>query len=164
MDDNTSFALATVSLEKAAEMAEELEFKNDYYLDEIQKLANEQDAMKHKLETENALRKCTEAMADMLDEENEELADALNTACDEADRLEVTRSMLQDEVRELNEALDKTLAKNRELENENMDLIHQLGFIIAEENEGRRSYTLFQIAVSIMIFLYGMAYGQYFRC
>jgi chromosome segregation ATPase len=160
-DNYTSFAMANASLERVGNMAEELEFKNEYYLNEIQKLADEQDTMKHKLEAENALRKCTEAM---LDEENEELTEALNTACDEADRLEVTRSVLQDEIRQLNETLDKTLAKNRELENENIDLIHQLGFIIAEENEGRRSYTLFQIAVSIMVFLYGMAYGQYFRC
>ncbi len=152
------------TLQKVEEYVEKAEFEKEYYLNEIQKLADEQDAMKHKLEAENALRKCTEAMTDMLDDENEELTGALNTACDEADRLEVTRSILQDEVRELNETLNKTRAKNRELEDENDDLIHQLGFIIAEENEGRRSYTLFQIAVSIMVFLYGMAYGQYFRC
>ena len=164
MDDHTSFAMANASLERVGEMADEIEFKSKYYLDEIQKLANEQDVMKQKLETENALRKCTEAMTDMLDEENDELTEALNTACDEADQLEVTRSVLQDEMRELNEALDKTLAKNRELENENMDLVNQLGFIIAEEKEARRSFTAFQIAVSVMIFLYGMAYGQYFRC
>jgi uncharacterized coiled-coil DUF342 family protein len=164
MDNHTSFAMANASLERVGEMADEIEFKSKYYLDEIQKLANEQDVMKQKLETENALRKCTEAMTDMLDEENDELTEALNTACDEADQLEVTRSVLQDEMRELNEALDKTLAKNRELENENMDLVNQLGFIIAEEKEARRSFTAFQIAVSVMIFLYGMAYGQYFRC
>jgi uncharacterized coiled-coil DUF342 family protein len=124
------------TLKNAEEYVEKAEFEKEYYLDEIQKLADEKDAMK----------------------------DELNTACDEADRLEVTRSALQDEVRELNEALDNTLAKNRELEDENEDLVNQLGFIIAEENQGRRSYTLLQIAVSIVVFLYGMAYGQYFRC
>lgn len=160
-DNYTSFAMANASLERVEEYVDKTEFEKEYYLNEIQKLADEQDAMKHKLETENALRKCTEAM---MDEENEELTEALNTACDEADQLEVTRSVLQDEVRELNETLNKTLAKNRDLEDENDDLIHQLGFIIAEEKEGRRSYTLFQIAVSIMVFLYGMAYGQYFHC
>ena len=152
------------ALNNVEEYVDKTEFEKEYYLNEIQKLADEQDAMKHTLEAENALRKCNEAMTDMLDEENEELTDALNTACDEADRLEVTRSVLQDEMRELNDTLNKTLAKNRELENDNDDLIHQLGFIIAEEKEARRSYTLFQIAVSIMVFLYGMAYGQYFRC
>ena len=160
-DNYTSFTMANASLERVEEYVDKTEFEKEYYLNEIQKLADEQDAMKHKLETENALRKCTEAM---MDEENEELTEALNTACDEADQLEVTRSVLQDEVRELNETLNKTLAKNRDLEDENDDLIHQLGFIIAEEKEGRRSYTLFQIAVSIMVFLYGMAYGQYFHC
>jgi uncharacterized coiled-coil DUF342 family protein len=135
-DNYTSFAMVNAALERVGNMAEELEFKNEYYLDEIQKLADQKDILK----------------------------DELNTACNEADRLEVTRSVLQDEVRELNEALDKTLAKNRELEDENEDLVNQLGFIIAEEKEARRSYTMFQIAVSIMVFLYGMAYGQYFRC
>lgn len=152
------------ALNNVEEYVDKTEFEKEYYLNEIQKLADEQDAMKQKLETENAFRKCTEAMTDMLDEENEGLTEALNTACDEADRLEVTRSVLQDELRQLNEVLDKTRAKNSELEDENMDLIHQLGVIIAEENQGRRSYTFLQIAVSIMVFLYGMAYGQYFRC
>lgn len=157
-DNYTSFTMANAALERVEEYVDKTEFEKEYYLNEIQKLADEQDAMKHKLEAENALRKCTEAMTDR---ENEELTEALNTACDEADRLEVTRSVLQDEVRELNETLNKTLAKNRALEDENMDLVNQLGFIIAEEKEARRSFTAFQIAVSILIFLYGTMYGRY---
>ena len=120
--------------------------------------------MKRMLEAEKSMTKIQESFSDLLDEENESLIEALNTACDEADRLEVTKHLLQHEIRELNDALDKTIAKNIELENENEDLVNQLGFIIAEEKEGRRSYTLLQIAVSLLIFLYGMAYGQYFRC
>jgi chromosome segregation ATPase len=125
------------------EYVEKSEFQKEYYLNEIQKLADEQDAMKHKLEAENAFRKCTEAMTDMLDEENEELTEALNTACDEADRLEVTRSVLQDEVRELNDIIGK---------------------LEVEAQDARRSFTALQLAVSILVFLYGMLYGNYFKC
>jgi chromosome segregation ATPase len=124
------------TLKNVEEYVEKAEFEKKYYLNDIQMLADEKD----------------------------KLQEELNTACDEADRLEVTKHLLQHEIRELNDALDKTIAKNIELENENEDLVNQLGFIIAEEKEGRRSYTLLQIAVSLLIFLYGMAYGQYFRC
>lgn len=90
-DNDMSFAEANAALEKIGYMAEELEFKSEYYLNEIQKLADEKDRLRE----------------------------------------------------------------------ENDDLVHQLGYIIAEEREARRSFTAFQIAVSIFIFLYGTMYGRY---
>ena len=50
--------------------------------------------------------------------------------------------------------------KNLELENE--DLVEQVGGLIIETREARRSFTGLQIAVSILLFAYGMFYGTYF--
>jgi regulator of replication initiation timing len=143
-----SMEMANASLEKVAEMAEELEFKNKYYLNEIQKLADEITA------SERGIGKCKEAMEE----------EFKNECLEEIKNLSVTKEDLEAEIIELNEILDKTLAKNRELEIENEDLVQEVGSIIAEENHARRSYTALQISVSILIFLYGMAYGRFFRC
>lgn len=75
---------------------EELEYKNEFYLNDLQNLAN----VKQELETE---------------------------------------------VRELNEEVDLLLAENHEL--------------MIEAQNARRSFTGLQIAVSVLVFVYGMLYG-----
>ena len=75
---------------------EELEYKNEFYLNDLQNLAN----VKQELETE---------------------------------------------VRELNEEVDLLLAENHEL--------------MIEAQNARRSFTGLQIAVSVLVFAYGMLYG-----
>ena len=75
---------------------EELEYKNEFYLNDLQNLAN----VKQELETE---------------------------------------------VRELNEEVDLLLAENHEL--------------MIEAQNARRSFTGLQIAVSVLVFVYGVLYG-----
>lgn len=75
---------------------EELEYKNEFYLNDLQNLAN----VKQELETE---------------------------------------------VRELNEEVDVLLTENHEL--------------MVEAQNARRSFTGLQIAVSMLVFVYGMLYG-----
>ena len=77
---------------------EELEYKNEFYLNDLQNLAN----IKQELETE---------------------------------------------VRELNEEVDVLLTENHEL--------------MVEAQNARKSFTGFQIAVSMLVFVYGMLYGSY---
>jgi hypothetical protein len=58
---------------------------------------------------------------------------------------------------------DNTMSeKVKELELENEDLMEQVGGLIVEAREARRSFTAFQIAVSFLVFVYGMMYGAYF--
>ena len=52
---------------------------------------------------------------------------------------------LETEVRELNEEVDLLLAENHEL--------------MVEAQNARRSFTGLQIAVSVLVFVYGMLYG-----
>lgn len=52
---------------------------------------------------------------------------------------------LETEVRELNEEVDLLLAENHEL--------------MIEAQNARRSFTGLQIAVSVLVFVYGMLYG-----
>lgn len=89
----------TLSLEDAIEMAEELEFKNEYYLDELEKMSK-------------------------------------------------TNGELQTEITELNDAID-------DLANENEQLA-------VEARDARRSFTMLQVSVSILLFAYGLFYGAYF--
>ena len=56
---------------------------------------------------------------------------------------------LEAEVAELNEEVDVLLTENHEL--------------MVEAQNARRSFTAFQIAVSLLIFVYGMMYGTYFK-
>jgi hypothetical protein len=51
--------------------------------------------------------------------------------------------------------------KVKELELENEDLVEQVGGLIVEAREARRSFTAFQLAVSLLVFVYGMMYGKY---
>ena len=54
---------------------------------------------------------------------------------------------LETEVRELNEEVDVLLTENHEL--------------MVEAQNARKSFTGFQIAVSMLVFVYGMLYGSY---
>jgi hypothetical protein len=77
---------------------EELEYKNEFYLNDLQNLAN-------------------------------------------------VKQELESEVRELNEEVDVLLTENHEL--------------MVEAQNARRSFTGLQIAVSVLVFVYGMLYGSY---
>ena len=61
--------------------------------------------------------------------------------------LECEKKDLQDEISELNDAIDSLLTENHDLE--------------VEAQNARRSFTGLQIAVSILVFLYGTMYGSY---
>jgi regulator of replication initiation timing len=65
----------------------------------------------------------------------------------ENENLGNTYKELQDEISELNDAIDSLLTENHELE--------------VEAQNARRSFTGLQIAVSILVFLYGTMYGSY---
>lgn len=55
MEQQTVFDLAQESLEKVGDMAEELEFKNQYFLDEIQKLSDSKDDLQTEIRRVNKL-------------------------------------------------------------------------------------------------------------
>ena len=54
---------------------------------------------------------------------------------------------LRDEISDLNDDIDSLLTENHELE--------------VEAQYARRSFTGFQVAVSMLVFVYGMMYGSY---
>lgn len=54
---------------------------------------------------------------------------------------------LQDEIHELNDAVISLLDENHDLE--------------VDAQNARRSFTGFQVAVSMLVFVYGMLYGSY---
>ena len=58
-----------------------------------------------------------------------------------------TNKDLQDEIAELNDTIDDLVLQQHEAEDE---LLH-----------ARRSFTGFQVAVSMLVFVYGMLYGSY---
>lgn len=61
---------------------------------------------------------------------------------------------LEEENEELNRALEGVKTKAKELELEKEDLIK-------EANEARASFNALQLAVGVLIFLYGLMYGRY---
>jgi chromosome segregation ATPase len=101
MEPENVYTHATRSLDKAADMADELEYKVQYFLQQLER-------------TEN------------------------------------TKHELQTEVNELNDAIDSLYEENTQLEQDNRD--------------ARRSFTGLQIAVSVLVFAYGLFYGAYLRC
>jgi hypothetical protein len=55
--------------------------------------------------------------------------------------------------------------KVKTLELENEDLMEQVGELIIEARESRRLFTGLQLAISALIFAYGLFYGAYVgRC
>jgi heme oxygenase len=91
----------------------------------------------------------------LLSEENEQLASLLKEKVDELEYtnefylnyLANVKQALETEVRELNEEVDVLLTENHEL--------------MVEAQNARSSFTRFQIAVSMLVFVYGMLYGSY---
>lgn len=152
MDENQmNYTAATEALKTIGDMATEMEKNYEEKIEilklqfedackQAEKYLLENQELKKKLEADKALEGVKDAMSDVLEEENEELTETFNALYDEAKKLENTV---------------------KELQTENDDLTNQLGYLIAEEREARRSFTAFQIAVSILVFLYGMMYGKY---
>jgi len=107
---------------------------------------------------ENAMNDVKQSMMNLLSEENEQLATALQEKVEELEyknefylndlqNLANVKDELEAEVAELNEEVDVLLTENHEL--------------MVEAQNARRSFTAFQIAVSALVFVYGMMYGSY---
>lgn len=153
MDENQmNYTAATEALKTIGDMATEMEKNYEEKIEilklqfedackQAEKYLIENQELKKKLEADKALEGVKDAMSDVLEEENEELTEVMDALYNKAEKLE---------------------SKVTELQTENDDLTNQLGYLIAEEREARRSFTAFQIAVSILVFLYGMMYGRYF--
>jgi len=99
-----------------------------------------------------------QSMMNLLSEENEQLATALQEKVEELEyknefylndlqNLANAKDELETEVRELNEAVDDLLTENHDL--------------VVEAQNARSSFTVFQVAVSALVFVYGMMYGSY---
>ena len=97
-----------------------------------------------------------QSMLNLLSEENEQLATALQEKVEELEyknefylndlqNLANIKQELETEVRELNEEVDVLLTENHEL--------------MVEAQNARRSFTGLQVAVSVLVFVYGMLYG-----
>jgi cell division protein FtsB len=69
---------------------------------------------------------------------------------DELEKLSAVRDQLEDEVKELNEAVDSLCEENNQLEHDNRD--------------ARRTFTGLQLSVSLLVFAYGLFYGAYLHC
>jgi chromosome segregation ATPase len=65
----------------------------------------------------------------------------------EMETLDATIHALQTEVRDLNDAVDSLMTENEEL--------------AKDARTARKSFTCLQIAVSMLVFVYGIAYGAY---
>ena len=99
-----------------------------------------------------------QSMMNLLSEENEQLATALQEKVEELEyknefylndlqNLANAKDELETEVRELNEAVDDLLTENHDL--------------VVEAQNARRSFTALQVAVSGLVFMYGVMYGLY---
>ena len=97
-----------------------------------------------------------QSMLNLLSEENEQLATALQEKVEELEyknefylndiqKLSDTNDELQSEIAELNEEVDVLLTENHEL--------------MVDAQNARKSFTGLQIAVSVLVFVYGMLYG-----
>jgi cell division protein FtsB len=69
---------------------------------------------------------------------------------DDLEKLSAVREELQEEIRELNEAVDSLCEENAQLEEDNRN--------------ARRSFTGLQLSVSLLVFAYGLFYGAYLHC
>lgn len=97
-----------------------------------------------------------QSMMNLLSEENEQLTTALQEKVEELEyknefylndiqKLSDTNDELQSEIAELNEEVDVLLTENHEL--------------MVDAQNARKSFTGLQIAVSVLVFVYGMLYG-----
>lgn len=89
-----------------------------------------------------------QAMKDLDYEQTiEELEYKNESYLNDLQKLSDTNDELQSEIAELNDAIDDLVLQQREAEDE---LLY-----------ARRSFTGFQVAVSMLVFIYGMLYGSY---
>ena len=92
-----------------------------------------------------------QSMMNLLSEENEQLATALQEKVEELEYKNEfylnVKDELEREIGELNEEVDVLLTENHEL--------------MVEAQNARSSFTAFQVAVSALVFVYGMMYGSY---
>ena len=121
---------ATDAIGNAAKMAQEMEDRFQYQLDDacrmVERLREENETLKKHLEADKSLNDAKGAMSDVLEEENEELTSALKDAYERMDFMELGLTQLREEA-----------------------------------NCARRDFTGLQLAVSILIFVYGIIYGKY---
>jgi chromosome segregation ATPase len=105
---------------------------------------------------DSAMNDVKQSMLNLLSEENEQLATALQEKVEELEyknefylndiqKLSDTNDELQSEIAELNEEVDVLLTENHEL--------------MVDAQNARKSFTGLQIAVSVLVFVYGMLYG-----
>lgn len=105
---------------------------------------------------DSAMNDVKQSMLNLLSEENEQLATALQEKVEELEyknefylndiqKLSDTNDELQSEIAELNEEVDVLLTENHEL--------------MVEAQNARKSFTGLQVAVSVLVFVYGMLYG-----
>jgi hypothetical protein len=115
------------------------------------------------METKTATEalKTIECMAEEMEERYEKKIELLELrvvdACGVAERYLLENSELKKQFE-----ANTVSGKVKELELENEDLVDQVGGLIVEAREARRSFTGLQIAVSVLLFAYGMFYGTYF--
>ena len=92
-----------------------------------------------------------QSMLNLLSEENEQLATALQEKVEELEYKNEfylnVKDELEREIGELNEEVDDLLTENHEL--------------MVEAQNARRSFTALQVAVSGLVFMYGVMYGLY---
>ena len=93
----------------------------------------------------------------------EALENIANMAQEMEDRYEEKIEVLRLQVDDAVKIAEKYIIENTALKTENDELVHEVGGLIAEAREARRSFTAFQFAVSLLIFVYGMMYGTYFK-
>lgn len=86
-------------------------------------------------------------MADEMEQRYEKLEFEKECYMNEMESLVESKHQIESEVKELNDIIDNMVIQTRQLEDELLD--------------ARTSFTGLQLAVSILIFVYGLIYGKY---
>jgi regulator of replication initiation timing len=88
-----------------------------------------------------------------------------NMAQEMEDRYEEKIEILKLQFEDACAQAEKYIIENKNLKIENDELVHEVGSLIVEAQEARRSFTGLQLAISALIFAYGLFYGAYVgRC
>jgi len=69
---------------------------------------------------------------------------------------------LHTEMEDMNDIVDRTIARSRELEEEKKELVKRVQELILDGQDARRTHTALEVTVSVLVFVYGMIYGAYF--
>jgi regulator of replication initiation timing len=105
----------------------------------------------------------TETPQEVYKTATEALENIGNMAQEMEDRYEEKIEILKLQFEDACAQAEKYIIENKNLKIENDELVHEVGSLIVEAQEARRSFTAFQIAVSLLVFVYGMMYGTYFK-